>query len=45
MDLQEKNDFTAYEMRIKHVTGSDLWDQALSWGSSDNQGVAKPLFS
>ncbi len=32
-------------MRIKHVTGSGLWDQALSWGSSDNQEAAKPLFS
>jgi len=32
-------------MRIKHVTRSGLWGQALSWGSLDNQGAAKPLFS
>ncbi len=32
-------------MRIKHVTGLGLQDQALSWGSSDNQEAAKPLFS
>jgi hypothetical protein len=30
-------------MRLKHVTGSDLWDQALSWESSDNEEAAKPL--
>jgi hypothetical protein len=32
-------------MRLKQVTGSNLWDKALSWGSSDNQEAAKPLFS
>jgi hypothetical protein len=25
-----KTGLVAQEMRIKHVTGSDLWDQALS---------------
>ncbi len=31
-------------MRIKHATESGSWDQALSWGNSNNQEAAKPLF-